>query len=116
MSKRLTMEQNIDRFVARITTRRVEQAYRDRVGQCIGCMTTIKGEMFDDTFQNYVHLGMHMQEGYLTWGTLKHAYRDKGLSEQRLCIDIYKDLDTVQEYVKDFLMKRLVQEVKHETN
>jgi len=116
MSRRLTMQEKIDRFVARITTKQIEKAYRARNGQCIGCMTTTTGEMLDDAFQNYEHLTLHMQEKYLTWGMMKHAYRDKGLSEQTLCIDTYRNLDTVQEYVKDFLMKRLVGEVNHETN
>src|ERR1044071_9494755 len=99
MSRRLTMQEKIDRFVARITTKQIEKGYLARNGQCIGCMTTTTGEMFDDAFQNYGHLTLHMQDKSLTWGVLKHAYRDKGLSEHTLCIDAYRNLDTVQEYV-----------------
>ena|ERR1051326_2296359 len=120
MSKRLTMQEKIDRFVASITTRKVEKAFLERGGQCIGCMTATTGEMLDDAFQNYEHLILHMQEKYLTWGMMKHAYMEKEpdeeLAEISLMSDGYGDIGTVQEYVKDFLMKRLVGEVAHETD
>src|ERR1044071_6779763 len=98
MSRRLTMQEKIDRFVARITTKQIEKAYLARNGQCIGCMTTTTGVMFDDACQNYGHLTVRMQHKSLTWGVLKPAYRHQVLCEHTLCIDAYRNLDTVQEY------------------
>jgi hypothetical protein len=108
MARRLSAEERVERFLEKITMKRIVKALETRgSGDCWLCARTPQDRVLaEQTDQEPEHLLEHMKNNYLTGSMLVNAYYDQQASLDTLDHQRYiEDLYGIKEILREYLLK-----------